>query len=164
MGLTFTKKKIAEANASQSAAAASIAEKLNNKPLSGMAELIDMAGTLQTEAEAIKARIKTEQDKLKPLAAAMAELQDAVDKIDEDDDTEGLVEFGELYKVEIGKKGTSREIADMQAVAKKLGKDVFMQVAKVTLKDIDKYLSGNEKDALLNITRTSRSLKLIKRA
>ena len=131
--------------------------------LSEFAEKIDLLGKLTVEAEATIEKIKTLQEKLKPVAAAKAEVQAMIDLLEVGDDVDDNVQLGEVYKVEVGKKGSSRNIKDLAMVKKLMGTDTFMKVATVTLKDIDAYLTPPEKLQVLTTKRTARGFKLIKR-
>ncbi len=131
--------------------------------VSGFADLIDKYGQLTAEAEPIIAKITALQEQLKPLGKAKKELQTAVDTLDlEDDDAVGD-ELGQVFKVEIGKKGSSRSIKDMSKVVELMGPELFLKVATVTLKNIDDYLTAPQREEVLETTRGSRSFKLIKR-
>jgi hypothetical protein len=131
--------------------------------LSTFAEKIDLVGQLAADAEPIIAQIKTLQEKLKPLAAARAALDLEIAEIEVADDYDDHVELGEGFKAEIGKKGSSRSISDLDKVKKLMGTVTFMKVATVTLKDIDAYLTPPEKAQCLTTTRGARSCKIIKR-
>jgi hypothetical protein len=133
------------------------------EPLSEFAGLIDIVGALAAEAEEITARIKAEQEKLKSYKKALAELQEKIDGIEADDDAT-LEELGGVFKIEAGRKGTSRRIADTLKLRELMGDELFFQCASVTLKDIDAYLTAPQRAEVLEETRTGRTLKLIKRA
>jgi hypothetical protein len=131
--------------------------------LSDFAELIDAYGRLAEEAEPIAKRIRTLQEKLKPLKEAEKKLQAKIDELELDDDVEGVLEHGAEFEVTIGKRGSARSIADMKAVRAMMGDELFMKLATVTLKDIDAYLTPPEREKVLTVARTSRSLKLARR-
>ena len=150
MPLVITKKKTVEIE-------------LPVEPLSEFAGLIDIVGALVAEAEEITARIKAEQEKLKPYKKALAELQEKIDGIEADDDAT-LEELGGVFRIEAGRKGTSRRIADTLKLRELMGDELFFQCASVTLKDIDAYLTAPQRSEVLEETRTGRTLKLIKRA
>jgi hypothetical protein len=150
MPLVITKKKTVEIE-------------LPVEPLSEFAGLIDIVGALAAEAEEITARIKAEQEKLKPYKKALAELQEKIDGIEADDDAT-LEELGGVFRIEAGRKGTSRRIADTLKLRELMGDELFFQCASVTLKDIDAYLTAPQRAEVLEETRTGRTLKLIKRA
>src|SRR5262245_26184441 len=133
------------------------------EPLSEFAGLIDLVGALSIEAEEITARIKAEQEKLKPYKKAMTELQERTDAIDAEDDAL-LEELGGAFRVEAGKRGTSRRIADLHRLRELMGDELFFQCASVTLKEIDAYLTAPQRAEVLEESRTGRTIKLIKRA
>ena len=69
-----------------------------------------------------------------------------------------------MFRIEAGRKGTSRRIADTLKLRELMGDELFFQCASVTLKDIDAYLTAPQRAEVLEETRTGRTLKLIKRA
>lgn len=127
--------------------------------LSDFAYLIDNVGQLAKEAELIEARIKKEQAKLKPYEAALKKLKAEIEKIVADPD-EVIVQLGAHYRVEAGKRGTSRKISDIQQVRKMMGDELFFECATVALKDIDNYLTKPQRDKVITIERSSRSIKI----
>ena len=68
---------------------------------------------------------------------------------------------GETHKCRFGAKGQERTIISIPLLVKLLGAEVFMQVATVPLKAIDKYLTGPQRDEVLSTDRTgTRDLKI----
>jgi len=132
--------------------------------VSEFADQIDLFGRLSEEAEPVLAEIKKLQDKLKPLADAKKALQASIDAMPAEDDEEKLIELGAEFRLEIGKKGSSREIKDLVAVKKLMGNELFMKVATVTLKDLDAYLTLPQRETVIETKRTSRAFKIAKRA
>jgi len=130
--------------------------------VSEFAELIDEVGVLSKDAEKINAKIKKLQEELKPYNDAVKRLKAKIDELEGDPDEE-LVELGTVYKLEIGKKGTSRHIKDIKKVQELMGDDLFYQVCKVNLKDIDAYLTLPQREEVIEEERTSRSFKIVKR-
>jgi hypothetical protein len=133
------------------------------EPLSEFAGLIDIVGALAAEAEEINVRIKAEQEKLKPYKKALLELQEKIDGLEAEDDAT-LEELGGVFRIEAGRRGTSRRIADTLKLRELMGDELFFQCASVTLKDIDAYLTAPQRAEVLEETRTGRTLKIIKRA
>ena len=140
--------------------------KLQPKPaepeLSEFANLIDNLGNLSVEAARITARIKVEQERLKPYQEAMKELQAKIEALPLPADLV-FTELGTTYKVEIGKRGSSRSIKDMALVKVLMGNDLFMKVATVTLKAIDDYLTQPQREQVIETSRSGRSLSIIRR-
>lgn len=141
---------------------AEIAENAKLVLLSAHAELIDEVGALTEEAAPILAEIGKLQALLVPLSEKKAELQKIMDALGGDEDA--LKETGGLFYVEAGKRGKSREITDMALVKKLMGTETFMKVATVKLGDIDKYLTLPEREQVTKTNRTSRTLKIARRA
>jgi hypothetical protein len=75
-----------------------------------------------------------------------AEDKAAPDEVVSFEGTTGVLEFSE--------KPVERQILDLAAVKKAMGPKVFMEVAKVTLGDVDKYLTPEEVAALVASDRT----------
>lgn len=125
-----------------------------------VAELVDKVGTLEADALLIAKQIKALQEKLKPYKAAVKELQEHVDTLELDDDATTELR-GTVYRVEVGKRGTSRSIIDLPKVFEFMGEDVFTQVATVPLKAIDDYLTPPQKEQVLKIDRTDRTFKFV---
>jgi hypothetical protein len=130
--------------------------------LSDFAEEIDRVGLLTEQAGPILKKIEELQVKLKPLAEARKALTDKIDALEIGDDEE-VVEKGANYQVEIGKRGTSREIKDLVLAKKYLGTETFMKVATITLKNIDDYLTLPQKQEVLKTKRTAHGHKVVKR-
>jgi hypothetical protein len=128
--------------------------------VSDFAELIDRVGALSGEAEEIEAAIKELQTKLKPYKEALAELQAKLEELELGDD-ETAVELGTLYRLEIGKRGTSREVTDMRKVHELMGDELFYELAKINLKDLDNYLTLPQRKQVVKENRTKRSFKLV---
>ena len=131
--------------------------------VSDFAELIDNVGKLTQESEPILKKIAALQEQLKPLAKAKADLQKAIDNLELPDDAADGEELGAEFKIEVGKKGSSRSIKDMPKVVELMGPELFLKVATVTLKHLDDYLTKAQRDEVVETTRTSRSYKLIRR-
>jgi hypothetical protein len=126
--------------------------------VSPWAELVDHVGALQEEAAPIIAQIAELQEKLKPLAEKKAELQKIMDELPGDDAPQRL--NGTIFRADAGKKGSSRSIKDMALVKKFMGAETFMKVATVKLGDIDKYLTGDQREQVTETSRTSRTVKV----
>lgn len=132
--------------------------------LSQFAADIDLVGKLMEDAEPVAAEIKKLQAKLKPLAEAQKALQLKLDALPLDDDIEGHLENGIGFMAEVGKKGTGRSVKDLKLVKKHLGEELFMKLAGVTLKSLDQYLTPPQLAEVLTVERTSRSVKITRRA
>lgn len=138
--------------------------------LSPLAALIDLTGSLSEDAEKIQQQIREHQEaikalseKLQPLAEAQKELKDQVAELDYPDDRADIIERGEQFFITVGKKGVSRAISDIVRVHQILGDEVFYALATVPLRDIDSYLTPDQKEQVTAVTRTSRNFKLAKR-
>ena len=134
-------------------------EPVTEQHIAALAEMIDKVGALQEEAELIKARIKKEEAKLKPYAAAVKALQDAINNLDIDADST-FEESGAAFIVEVGTKAKSRAVKDLPLIRKMLGEATFMQLATVKMGDLDKYLTPPQLAQVLATERGSRSMKL----
>ena len=137
-----------------------LAPKLDiERPLSVNAALIDEIGEMEPEAAKLAARIKKLQDELKPFSDKEKQLEAAIpaEYAEEDDDGE-FTALGNKAQIHVGKKGNERKIVDMDRVRKFLTPAVFMQVCTVPLKEVDKYLSGAQKDECITTNRVKRTL------
>ena len=129
--------------------------------LSEFAETIDLVGDLTLQAAPLMRQAITIAEKLKPLNEAKAKLQALMNSIGADD--EDVVQLGVTFKAEAGKRGTKRSIKDMAAVKKTMGNELFLQLATVTLSNMDKYCTPPQLAELLDTERTGRTLKVLRR-
>jgi hypothetical protein len=160
MGLQFPKKKTA---ATVTMPAPALVEHPAAPELSGIAAEIDAYGTLLAEAGPILAKIKELQNTLKPLKEAETALHAAIDEFDFKDDIEDHLERGEKFMVAIGPRGSKRSVKDMALVKATLGQKLFMEIASVTLKDLDAYMTPPQLALVLKTERTTHSIKVTKR-
>ena len=98
-----------------------------------------------------------------PLKKAEADLQAAIDALPLDADAIGDIQLGETFKIEVGRKGSSRAITSMEKVLELMGEELFMKLATVTLKSVDDYLNPAQKAECIATTRGARSYKLARR-
>src|SRR5690606_18168498 len=108
------------------------------------------------DAEKINAKIKKLQEELKPYNDAVKRLKAKIEELGGDPDEE-LVELGTVFKLELGKKGTSRTVTDIRKVQELMGDELFYEVVKVNLKDIDAYLTLPQRQQVVKEERTTRS-------
>lgn len=133
------------------------------EPLSGLAALIDDYGRLAEESVTVQLQIAALSKKLEPLLTVKKKLEAAIEELPIPDDCAGHMELGASYQAEVGDRGHKREIKDLDGVKKAMGTELFMKLAKVTLKDIDNYLTITQREKVLAETRTSHSVKVTKR-
>ena len=133
------------------------------EPVSPIAAELDLYGRLAEEAQPIVLEIAALQAKLKPMLDAKKALEAKIDALEIGDDVEGHVERGAVFEAEIGKRGKSRAIKDMNAVRTAMGTALFMQLATVKLGDLDKYLTPPQLELVLKTERTAHSVKVTKR-
>lgn len=131
-----------------------------SEQLSPLAQQIDLVGAMQKDAEKITAQIKKLQEQLKPFKKQVELLQSMIDELDLDDDAK-VEKAGQNFIAEIGPRGNSRSITNMAAIREFLGDDLFMQLATITLKNVDDYLTPPQKEQVLKTDRTSRSVKIV---
>lgn len=112
---------------------------------------------LLEELEAVEAA----KQLVKTWDAKRTELADAItmtyDHVPAEDPIEIATEKG---KIILGPVGTSRSIKDLDKVKAILGTDVFMKLAKVTLTDIDKYLTLPQRMEVLEELPGKRTIKI----
>ena len=132
-------------------------------PLSEIATEVDAYGKALADAAATIAKIKELEASLKPLKAAEKALQDKIEDLGLDADVEGYMQRGAAFQVEIGPKGSKREVTDSRGVKKLLGDAVFFKIAKVNLKDLDDYMTLEERSEVIEVNRTKHAFKLTAR-
>ncbi len=128
--------------------------------VSALATLIDDVGKDYGDALKTLGKIKALQESLKPFNVKFKALQDMVNGLDAYDADAEFVEKGEAFEVSAGVRENNREISDMKAVRKKLGDETFFTVAKLTLKDLDRYVAEAEQ-VKLGLIKKSRGARKI---
>lgn len=75
------------------------------------------------------------------------------------------VKNGRHFFVEVEAEGrTVRAVKDMPRLAALLGSETFLRIARVGLADIDRHLTGAQKDQVLDVSRSeTRAITLHKR-
>jgi hypothetical protein len=112
-----------------------------------VAQLVEQAATLKTIVDAGTAAKK----KYDALIAKLAEQLPA----NLGEDAEHTFD-GETHKIVFGAKSKTREIVDLGGVRALLGDELFMQLAKINLTDLDKYLAEAEQADLVKESRGNR--------
>jgi hypothetical protein len=138
---------------------------LKIESLSALAALIDEVGPMVGDAAKTVAKIKALTESLKTYKEKIKALNDLIDALGQYGDDVVFIERGTKYEVHAGVREKSREVVDLAGIRKKLGDKVFFDIAKVTLKDIDKYIAAAEqaKLGLVKTSRTSRAIVVIPR-
>jgi hypothetical protein len=137
--------------------------KPKTEALSGLAVLIDEVGALSVDALPKLLKIKKLQEELKAYLAKVKVLNGMIDAIESYDADVEFTEKGELFEVSAGPRAKNREIPDaaaLKAIKKKLGDDTFFNIAKVTLGDLDKYISEAEQSKLGVVKKTRGTRKI----
>lgn len=123
---------------------------------------LDLVGSQLPEVAKLNKQIKDLQAKLKPYKDELDKLQEMVDALEiDDDETDTIV--SDRFRAEVGAKGKSRSISDLGQVKEYLGDELFMQLATITLKHVDDYLTPPQKEKVIKTDRTKRSLKIEKK-
>lgn len=123
--------------------------------------LVDAYGEAEQQADKIRVKIlkKTQPlaTELKEVETQMAYLQQQI-IMNFEEKEHGDARSGELqgakYRACIGAKAIKRTIKDMELAKKYLSPDVFMKLVKLTLKDVDDYLTPPQKEQVLNVERS----------
>lgn len=115
---------------------------------------VDEIGALAEEEKQIKARLAKIAEERNKLFGRLNEIADA-EGLDQDD-TQKFE--GDEYVVTLGKRGTSRSIVDMEAIFHALGHETFLSLCSFPLGKVDDHLNAKERDAVLETTRTIRSM------
>lgn len=121
---------------------------------------IDVVGALEEDAVKVAAKIKKLSEELKPYKDAMKVLETMVAEMEGDDDAL-LFDQGNRFRLEAGKKASSRAINSMAKVREYMGDELFMSLATVRLKDVDDYLTPPQREKVLDTERTTRSIKVV---
>lgn len=127
--------------------------KVKKSPKTMTEMTVDRVIELKHKLDAVAAEQK-EYDKL------VKELRTEAMEVDPDqvvsfEGTKGTVVFGEASR--------QRVLADMAGVKKALGNELFMSIAKVTLGDLDKYLSTEESAPLVEQGRGPRKIDIVEK-
>jgi hypothetical protein len=142
--------------------------------LSEHAAKIDEMGKLQLDLEkaeaALEAKAKKELEKVTDLAAKLKKLKAELDPLlqaeaDEYPDQTHTLK-GTKFQADLGKKGTERQVADINLIhdiLEEQEKGLFFKLASVKLGDLDQYLTPQEKEATIDTNRTKRTIKIVKR-
>jgi len=123
-------------------------------PISEDAVIVDRIAELTKLLAKVDPRVKELTDLKKKLRESDKVKAAAVD---------AEVRFvGTAFDVTFSKCAHSRTIKDMKLAKKALGTEVFMEVATVTLGDIDKYVANNDqKDFIIEADDGARTFKLV---
>jgi len=122
-------------------------------PKNATAMVVDRIVALRKEIEAISPQQK-EYDKLVKDLRTQAMEQDP-DQIVAFEGTDVNLIFGEAAH--------TRAVKDMLAAKKALGNEVFFKVAKITLGDLDKYLTPEELGELVEEGRGARKIDFVEK-
>jgi hypothetical protein len=88
--------------------------------------------------------------KAEPLEKELAKLTKELRDLTTDVPAAQEVRFiGTKFDVVFGECGHTRKISDMKMVRKVMGNDAFMEVATVTLKDIDRYVAKKDQESFI---------------
>ncbi len=126
----------------------------NHPPRDAAAQLVDEIGDLQEQV----AKLKALQEQV---AARRERLFDALTL----EPGEEVTVVGERYVAKIGAMANVREVVDRDALIEFLGLDLFRKIAVVSMADIDRYLTPEQKGVVLKSTQSgSRKLTVVKTA
>ena len=117
-----------------------------------LAKEIDALGLLQEHVESARRLIRDFENRLGVVR----------DKLVADD---LAVKNGRHFFVEVEAEGrTVRAVKDMPRLAALLGSETFLRIARVNLVDIDRHLTGDQKEQVLDVSRSeTRAITLHKR-
>ena len=131
-----------------------------------IAALMEEVGAQQDAMEAKAKQVKQLQLELKAHAEKAKQLADLVTQhaaSQEIAPDHEFVENSEGFMLQVGRAGTVRSVADMELAMKRLGKKVFFEKATIGLGVLDAYLTPEEKQGVVKVERTVRSIKLVRR-
>lgn len=128
---------------------------------SPIAALIEAYGTAVLASAPTLKKIKELQALLQPVADAKKALEEGIKDLDLPDDvSEALIHLSPAFRCEIGSKGSSREITDLEKAKELLGQELFMKIAKINLGDLDKYLTLPQRELVIQTKRTTNTYKV----
>lgn len=108
--------------------------------------------------------LKRQMDAVAPLAKEYKTLTDDLRKQAMEQDPSQVVTFeGTDHIVVFSEASNVRKLGDMEQVKKALGKEIFFKVAKVTLTDIDKYLTPEESAELVTVESGPRKIDVVEK-
>lgn len=119
-----------------------------------------LAAVAATEAQKVadlKKKIKEHSEVL------VAALNEHLDETKVDPDKKNVIEEGGKFQAKLSAKGTSRTIVDMKMIKELMDDqdpELFMKLVKMDLKSVDDYLVPAEREAVLSVTRTNRTMKI----
>lgn len=143
MAVTLTKKAKPAAKTAVPPAKATPATKLAAGEIKGYEEKVDRLVEIEKALAAIPDVSKLLADRTK-IEGELRKIASEVLPADE-----GGKFPGTLKDFVVGPRGNAREIKDLTEVRKALGDETFFKIAKVTLTDLDKYLTEVQKAALI---------------
>lgn len=120
--------------------------------LDELAQEIDDLGAMESVIAGMKKQIAEHGKRLSVVRDKLVDMQ-------------MLVKTGDHYYAQVKETGNQvRTVKDMPLAIKHLGVETFLQVAKVSLSDIDKYLNDAQKAEVIETSEsTTRSMKIMKR-
>jgi|OpeIllAssembly_1097287.scaffolds.fasta_scaffold121730_3 hypothetical protein len=133
--------------------AVSLKVKTKAAPKSATAMTVDRIIELKKQIDAL-APITKEYDKLTKGLREQAMEQDP---------SQPVVFEGTDYSVVFSEATKVRKIDNMMGLKKALGNEVFWEVAKITLTDVDKYLTPNESAEFITIENGARKIDIIEK-
>lgn len=113
-----------------------------------LGELIDALGDLSLDATKAVEKIKALEVELRPYSEKLKAINDRINADQSHLSQDEYVEAGAKYQVRVGRRAQLRNITNMAMVEKKLGKELFRKVLKITLTDLDKYVTADEQKRL----------------
>lgn len=103
------------------------------------AELVDEFGALAAKLDKKLAKIAPLQKKVAALEKGIIA---AVDEVV--DPSQKITLTGEDYELQLGAQGLRASITDMELAVDLLGDELFLKLAKITMKDLQAYLTPEQ--------------------
>ena len=126
-----------------------------------LGQLIDKVGREGPAVTKLLEKLKKIQDELKPYKKDIDLLQGEIDKIEGFSADEVLEVISVDFLVEAGVKATVRTVADKEKILEYLGSENFLKLCDIKLKVVDDYLTPEQKEEVLTIDRTKRTIKIL---
>ena len=139
---------------------------VTNEPGLLLANLIDEVATMQDIVRGKIKLLKQLQTELKPFNEKARQLAEMITALAEEQGLhpdQELTLDSALARVEVGRRGSERRVADLELAMKRMGKKTFLEKATIGLGICDQYLTPEQKVGVIETTRVTRSLKIAPR-
>ena len=125
-----------------------------------IAALIEELGGMQLEAAKVAAKIAELGKQLAPYKEKLKQLAALVTEQEGRAPEEEFTQESASFIATVGKRTKVRTVVDKLAILKAMGEDRFIECANFLMKDIDAYLTVEERKKALTVSWGDRSVKI----